>query len=164
MINFMIQESNKPSNQGKICPDALEEIPTIYYGQDADIHGFTSNCWSTTLYTLGASDKIKFVNDEQMEEWLNSNTKRISHKSGDIEKQFGDVLVLENHYDGRIRVSHTAIYLGNDLYWHQKFYDGPWQILSLECILAYYKHKYYHVKPLPKDQWKTDFEFLHKSA
>lgn len=169
MMLFMIELFNKKDNKGKMCPNAMREIPKIYNYQhkdeDKEIHGHPTNCWSTTLYTLGASDKIKYVDDWQIEEWLIVNTVRISKRNGKSKREFGDILVLKKEDDITYFPTHTAIYLGKNLYWHQKFYNGPWQIITLEDILHYYCfEKFYHVRPKSKNKWKTNFDFLVKEA
>ena len=163
MMQFMLDKYNVQGNSEKLCSNAMSNIPSIYKKQEANIHGHTSNCWSTTLYTLGASDEIKFVTDFEMEKWLTANTKRISKYNGKWKRKFGDILVLKEVDSKEYSLIHTAIYLGNNIYWHQKHYDGPWEILKLKDILDFCDHNFYHVRPKPKSQWK-DFDFLVKEA
>ncbi len=162
MIEFMLEKYNQKGNREKLCPNAMKEIPNLYKNETSQIHGFDTNCWSTTLYTIGASDVIKYIDAHEIRNWLIHNAVRISKNNGIKKREFGDILVLE--YSGDLNPVHTAIYLGNKLYWHQSEFNGIWEILTLKDIFAgssYYDEcSFYHVKPKPKSKWKTDFDFL----
>ncbi len=164
MIDFLIKTHE--NNPKKLCPNAMKQIPNIYNTQNHAIHSYDTNCWSTTLFTVGASDIIKYVGAYEIKSWLETNTKRISKGNGKRKRSFGDILVVKEKDDTDREVLHTAIYIEKDLYWHQVCFNGSWEILSLQEVLnGYHAYRaFYHVKPKPRNQWKEDFDFLVKTA
>lgn len=72
------------------------------------------NCWGATKFALGHLTKYQWVKEDAMMAWLNQKTFQLKPRA---KLQSGDILVIQksNGY-----LLHTAIYLGNRLWFHKK--------------------------------------------
>lgn len=139
-------------NKKAIKPEAIEVIKNN--------HGFfdtkkdSSNCWGTTLYTIGAMKELKFIDEPMIDTWLINNTKRIARSNGLKKRQFGDILVIRRYKEFGC-IDHTALYLGDNLYWHQCGWGGKFVIEEFEDVRSYNGPVFYHVRPVKdKRTWK----------
>jgi len=90
------------------------------------------NCWGATLFGLGQIDKLYWVRQGSMENFLYKETIEIEEK--DLKK--GDILALYNETEGLI---HTALYVGNDMWWH-KVGGLHSEFTSKEKVIETYEH------------------------
>ncbi len=113
------------------------------------------NCWGTTLYCLGAlNGKLRNLQADETWAWLTLYTKRISKWNGVRKRSFGDILIITNKSAWYHHLVHTALYLGDGLYFHQQGYEGKWLIGSLKEIQGIYTGEFYHVKANDKKTWE----------
>lgn len=75
-------------------------------GKDADI-----NCWACSLLVLGIIDELRWLDCEEMEQYISTHFKPISRK----DLKDGDMYVLYTQ-DGELL--HTAIFTQNQ-WWHK---------------------------------------------
>lgn len=139
LIARVILKCLSPSNEALFNLDAIEQIAKLTgnYGP--------GNCWGTTLWTLRAYEQPKFIGTDEMQLWLDRNTVSVERPS------FGDILVI--HSNGSDVwgppegvLSHTAIRLGNGIYWHQAGSGGLYKIGSLKEVLKQYPGTYKFVR------------------
>lgn len=77
------------------------------------------NCWGATLYLLTKTQKLRWIERQKMQRFLEERTITVRGK-----RQVGDIVVL--YYapswlpDGERVLTHTAVYVGNDEYIHKK--------------------------------------------
>lgn len=69
------------------------------------------NCWGATLFVLEGDDSLRWVEDDEMTDWLYDNTDPIEEPTKD-----GDILVLWRYGS----LWHTAVYMGEGQYFHKK--------------------------------------------
>lgn len=91
------------------------------------------NCWGATLYALNFIDYLEWIDRGQMQDFLNKQTYGICENQ--IEE--GDILVLYDEFEDLI---HTAVYIGNKMFWH-KLGDMEAEEEYLQDILDTY-HEY----------------------
>ena len=88
------------------------------------------NCWGSTLYLLGLSDKLEWVERGMMDRFLHHKTKKVD-KSKIMR---GDIFAMWH----RGYLEHTAVYLGNGRYF-QKRGSNTSEITSKKGIFRIYK-------------------------
>ena len=71
------------------------------------------NCWGATLFVLGIVEELYWVENSEIEEFIDNETEEVDKK--DI--RAGDVLVL--YYGGSSRISHTAIFISKIKLFHK---------------------------------------------
>lgn len=78
-------------------------------------NNYCVNCWGSTLNALNVTSKLEWVDLSQIKEFIDNDT--IHTDNFDV----GTILVMYgNEYCGSSYVIiHTAIYLGNDVWWHK---------------------------------------------
>lgn len=121
------------------------------------------NCWGTTLWTMKALGPNTFVCPETMTLWLKRNTRKIA------KPVFGDILVIwfdKHTWGGEFgELCHTAIYLGDGLYWHQEGMYGEFRVGTLKQVLQVYPGNYEYVRAKAKLEKLGDWqEYLRKNA
>lgn len=160
----VIKRANSRSNKGRLAASAIERIPVLIEKQYDAESGGCSNCWGTTLYTLGTLPKLAFIGGTDMDSWLADNTTRVKRPA------FGDILVIRYGQDGRDcyctdnegnelaaccggedcdqvgELMHTAVYVGAGLYWHQEGMGGPFLLGTLDDVLCSYDGDWEHVR------------------
>lgn len=155
LVEDVVKRALSPSNRNRLKPSAVKAIPKL-----AETWGY-GNCWGTTLYMLGVIKEPRFIDSAEMDPWLDKNTKRV------VKPAFGDVLVIRREttdcsciYDsapyncgGRSEycdapgaLMHTAVYIGDGLYWHQRGHCGQFLIESLLDIVITYPGDHYHAR------------------
>jgi hypothetical protein len=97
------------------------------------------NCWNATLLYYGATSKIEYCNPYFMDEWLEENGYVIDCSK----RQKHDVLVIEDGYE---LLQHTAVYVGDDMYWHKQGLGGMWEYMSMKDMQKLYPGIYYHMR------------------
>lgn len=68
------------------------------------------NCYGAVLFALGAMDKLAWVGEWYMLDWLNKHTDKIYRP-----RRKGDIISF--HECG---LTHTAVYLGKGKYFHKR--------------------------------------------
>ena len=127
--------------------DRIEKVKKIDYGHNL-------NCWGTTVFVLGAVDRIHWANGKVMREWLESTTRPLEPKE---KRQRGDILVMFDEAfllccdDPESGITHTAVYVGGGKYFHKcgagkARYDNQTGVLS-----SYSYTKANHVRPVKED-------------
>jgi cell wall-associated NlpC family hydrolase len=92
-----------------IKSDHIEEMKALTK------HGICTkfNCWGATQYALGQRKRYGWIGENVMWRWLDSKTVVVLD-----ELQVGDILVISDlKYNELI---HTAVYMGNDLWFHKE--------------------------------------------
>lgn len=92
------------------------------------------NCWNATLLALRFSKNVEYTECRYMEHWLANRTVGISRL---YKRKIGDILVIRA-LDKELL--HTAVYVGDGLYWHKAGYNGKvgYERASLSRILNMY--------------------------
>ena len=101
--------------------------------------GIEFNCWGGTLFVLGKIEELKWVYSDDMEMFLEENTKVIDEDK----LQIGDILAL---YDCNGLV-HTATHIGNNEYWHKKGSCRS-EFTSKQEVLNCYDYDDYEIRRL----------------
>ena len=89
------------------------------------------NCWGATLFVLGQSDTLEWVDSWHMINWLCRETKPIKKATS-----LGDILVISDH-----SLEHTATYIGRGLWFHKRGSNKA-EILSMAEVLEIYPGRY----------------------
>lgn len=71
------------------------------------------NCWGATQYALGHRTRYGWVGESVMSRWLNTKTVLVEDDSLEV----GDILVIT--CDKRNFLIHTAVYMGNSMWFHK---------------------------------------------
>ncbi len=102
------------------------------------------NCWNATQIFHDESVEQRYTDESEMLMWLQENTTEISED--DI--QFGDILVMHGHPIFGDELVHTAVYLGNGLYFHKGGFDKnkPYEIVCRSGIGYSYAEKCWYVR------------------
>lgn len=96
--------------------DAVLNISNVNEAHELGKEGNADfNCWGETLFSLGYSDTLCWVNGEYMTKWLNVNTIVIPLEN----MQRGDILVLWQTENKKI-LEHTAVYVGKGIFFHKR--------------------------------------------
>lgn len=146
LVERAIKRLSSNQAQTDMRLEALQLIPKLVgdYGE--------GNCWGTTLWTIKAYEQPKFIGTDEMQLWLDRNTVPVERPC------FGDILVIHaNGSDFWVRngvLSHTALRIGNGLYWHQAGSHGRYKVGSLKEVLAQYPGTYKFVRR------KSEFEVV----
>ena len=121
---IVVNKANDRRNKGRLAAQAVNLIPDL-----AGTYGDRwSNCWGMTLFLLGGQSALRFVENEDLDPWLEIHCVRVKRP------RFGDVLAIrygpEQHCDCGCgdeegALEHTAIYVGDGLYLHQAGAGGP---------------------------------------
>lgn len=149
IVPVLIKRAQSPRNRRKVCMQAIRHTRKLVgtYG--------AGNCWGTTLWMLGRLEELTDVDANEMEQFLQDKTALVSRPA------FGDVLVIhseetdvcgdcytchETHGEScdNLGLQHTAIYIGEGMYWHQRGFYGPWLIQPLEDITDTYQGEVTH--------------------
>lgn len=114
------------------------------------------NCWGATLFILGLVEKPKWVNGVDMLEFLSNETVEIQEselKEGDIVALYcePDAFTPEENRDIEtgLSLSHTAVYIESNFYWHKKGSNEFTKDLINDIIDIYYETeqvKYFRLK------------------
>jgi cell wall-associated NlpC family hydrolase len=78
-----------------------------------DGYNSSFNCWGATQYALGQRKRWGWVGENVMWRWLNSKTEVVTGKV-----RLGDVLVISSALRGNL--IHTAVYMGEGLWFHKQ--------------------------------------------
>lgn len=75
-----------------------------------------ANCWALTMLICGGIRRPTWAHVDQVEEWLEDKTHDI-----DDAPRAGDIFIMRSRFArGRDRcMEHTAVYMGNGIYWHK---------------------------------------------
>lgn len=112
--------------------------------------GSNSNCWATTLYSVGAIKKLRYISSGNITKWIKDNTiKRRRRKP-----KRGDIIVFTVGLLFKKKIVHTAIYLGNGVYFHQRGWRGPWEMCDLDRLFISYGEDYYYSELKDRRTWK----------
>ena len=131
----------------------MESVLNIQNVKKAYLEGkennFDFNCWGATLYSLGYSKRLRWVNGDEMIEWLDENTFVVPMDY----LQIGDILVLwrgEDRNDFTYPLEHTAVYLGKGKYFHKRGSSCS-EIATLEDVRAiYWQGEFAEIRRLKK--------------
>lgn len=86
----------------------------LYYSNNRGKRGgYDFNCWGATAFVLNIIDRLKWLEDYEMEDILHNYTSEISED----EIKRGDILVIKYAGGG---LEHTAVYLGRGKYFHKR--------------------------------------------
>lgn len=164
-VSKVLRRADSRSNRGRVNREALTLMPSLIGGTGGRSW---SNCWGTTLHALGGQERLRFVDCEDMDRWLSLNTRSV------VKPAFGDVLVVRadgvarcscmteryepkdcggldcelDDWDAAGTLSHTALYVGEGLYWHQIGAGGMFRLDTLEAVKLVYPGTYEHVRKL----------------
>jgi hypothetical protein len=113
------------------------------------------NCWGATLFILGLIEKPYWVSGLDMLEFLSNNTIEIQEselREGDIVALYAppDCFTPDDNLndDTGLYLSHTAVYIESNNYWHKKGSNEFTQDLINDIIDTYYeteKIKYFRL-------------------
>jgi NlpC/P60 family len=107
--------------------------------------GYGFNCWGATLFTIGAIDKLEWLECDEITEFIENETISISESA----LQRGDILVLIDRWD---EIMHTAIYLGRGKYFHKSGSNHS-EITDLRSILhVYYEYEDIYFKRIRRGE------------
>ena len=102
----------------------------LYYANSRGKNGTTDfNCWGATLFVLGMTHRLDWIERYEMEELLDDN----AHNIKADERTRGDILAL--WVDGCL--IHTAVYMGRNKFFHKRGMNNS-EITKLDGILAIY--------------------------
>jgi hypothetical protein len=75
------------------------------------------NCWGATMFIEQAKDKLGWVDNPEISEWIFDNFEPI--KKEDLQQ--GDILTLLDRNDviKKARLVHTAVFIGDGLFVHK---------------------------------------------
>lgn len=93
------------------------------------------NCWGTTLYILNELPYLSWVDEFDMQEFLDKKTKPVTDNL-----QKGDILVLYNTNvtkGNRDHLAHTAVYVGGGRWFHKRGPQDSRFSTKKEVILDY---------------------------
>lgn len=113
---------------------------------------FAFNCWGTTLYIQGVLDEPYWVYGKDMSDWLKSNTYYVPEN----EVKRGDILVMRDREDTSDQTSlvHTAVYLGDGVYFH-KSGSAPAEYTSKHGVIDSYYHTHHTHRRMKKQVSKV---------
>lgn len=74
------------------------------------------NCWGATLYVLNKIETLEWIDGYEMRHFLDNETFSIDES----QLQIGDILVLNSEYAPEGELLHTAVYIGNNLFYHKR--------------------------------------------
>ena len=74
-------------------------------------HSKKFNCWGATQFALGMRKKFAWVSEQVMLKWIDKNTTPVTD-----EVTPGDILILKSSLG---TLFHTAVYLGNNNWFHK---------------------------------------------
>jgi len=104
------------------------------------------NCWGCTLFILDISEDLYWVDNEEITKFIDCNTSII------IKPKIGDILVLYVYPDVEwldeedvdpdiLRISHTAVYVGDGKWFHKRGCNQSEFVTEKEIKEVYYEYE-----------------------
>jgi hypothetical protein len=97
------------------------------YSKYPETHDF--NCWAGTLMYFNELKTPRWIEQREMIQWMEANTKRVTRK------RKNDIIALFD--GGNEGLLHTAVYLGDGKVWHKKGANVA-EITTIEKMLKVY--------------------------
>ena len=100
------------------------------------------NCWNATLMFFGSAGK-RFTSAVEMDEWLNIYTEYV-HPG---RERLGDIMVIRYSGSGpygNSTLKHTAVLVGDDVYWHKRGYFYEWGFITRKDVEEMYPGRVTH--------------------
>lgn len=116
-----VDTSTLPSNVGKLT------------GNKA----FGPNCWNATMLYFHTDEITRYVEPEEMTQWLEKHTTEDQYKRCAP----GSILVLHLNVDDDRTVNrlwHTAVWVAPGILWHKFGCSGPWEFITEKRLRLMY--------------------------
>jgi hypothetical protein len=90
------------------------------------------NCWGATLLILKEKNRLEWVTARRMDKFLKRRTKNVNDANKGL--KLGDILVIR---DKDSELVHTAVYVGNDNWFHKRGALNSQYDHSRDIVLRY---------------------------